>query len=67
MKLSHEELVRLSLIYMLSSDPLVYNNAWNQIRDNAKENESVSAQEWYKEALRVLYRIENSLLWKGRF
>ena len=65
MSLSHEELVRISMVYMLSNDPLVYENAWNQIRDNTEENESVSAQEWYKEADRLTDHIENSLLWKA--
>ena len=65
MKLSHKELVRLTMVYMLSSDPLIYTNALNLIRENVGTNKDIINQEWYKEADRLTDHIENSLLWKA--
>ena len=67
MKLSHKELVRLTMVYMLSSDPLIYTNALNLIRENVGTNEDIINQEWYKEADRLTDHIENSLLWKALY
>ena len=65
MELSYQELVRLTMVYMLSSDPLIYTNALNLIRENVGTNEGIINQEWYKEADRLTDHIENSLLWKA--
>lgn len=65
MSLSHEELVRVSLIYMSSHDPLVYVDAYIKIRANVKTNERYFDQKWYKEADKLYNDIFNSLLWKA--
>ena len=45
MELSYQELVRLTMVYMLSSDPLIYTNALNLIRENVGTNEGIINQE----------------------
>lgn len=65
MKLSHKELVRLSMVYKVSSDPSAANGAWNQLRSNTEKNEWVIDQKWYKEANLLIDHINNSLLWKA--
>ena len=67
MKLSHKELVRISFIFMSSSDPLVYVDAYNKIRANVKTNERFFDQKWYQEADRLYNDIFNSLLCKALY